>query len=268
MKHYKKTHQPQEDYFSVPLWEKFEKEGLFHGFFKKKFSAQGTKGAAQELGQAELANVAFARGDSDEGVMLHRQRVAAYAKGAECIFFTEQAHTDRVRVVPSPPWEGPCDALVTNCPHVLLGIYTADCVPVLLYDPVAKVIGAAHCGWKGLQQNLLTKTVETMQTLGAHAADIQGALGPCIHQEFYSVADDFCDNFPDDHDCFVKKEGLWFGDLPGIVKKQGKKLGLACLSDLNIDTYEHPELFFSYRRALEAHQATTRSQASVIMMRA
>lgn len=88
------------------------------------------------------------------------------------------------------------DALVTDMPGVPIGIFTADCVPVFLYDPVKMAVGLAHAGWRGTMQSIVRKTVEKMRAeFGSDAADMWAAIGPSIGQCCYEVGPDVFDGF-------------------------------------------------------------------------
>ena len=90
------------------------------------------------------------------------------------------------------------DGMVTATPGLGLAILTADCQPVLFADPVARVIGAAHAGWRGAKDGVLEATVDAMVTLGAKRADIRATIGPSISQSAYEVGPDFFETFTDD----------------------------------------------------------------------
>ena len=87
------------------------------------------------------------------------------------------------------------DALVTAQPHVCIGISTADCVPVLLYDPKHRVIGAAHAGWRGMVGHILAHTIERMRTLGTNPRDLRTVVGPCIGPDSFEVGEEVVDAF-------------------------------------------------------------------------
>ncbi|MDR1908037.1 MAG: polyphenol oxidase family protein [Holosporales bacterium] len=221
-----------------------------HGFF--------TKGPHDAL-----CNVAFGRGDADDVVLHNRQRVVnSLGHSAQKIIFTNQEHTNKVLVVDDTTVVSePCDALVTRTPRVLLGVYTADCVPVLLYGET--VVGVAHCGWKGLKAELINETISAMHSLGA--TNIVAAIGPCIRRENYVVDESFLENFPDYANCMSKQADGWHVDLPKIAITQ-----LKCATNIEeicMDTFENPNLFFSCRRFIQADpNALIRTQASVLML--
>ncbi|MDR2464623.1 MAG: peptidoglycan editing factor PgeF [Holosporales bacterium] len=224
-----------------------------HGFF--------TKGTPS-------CNVAFNRGDPADAVLANRERIKSFfSPKATSIVFTEQAHTNVVRVITNVPTEDPStisdqyDAIVTHCPGVLIGVYTADCVPVLLYSE--SVIGVIHCGWKGLKAKIIGNVLKTMNNFGA--TNIVAAIGPCIRKKNYVVDESFLEHFPSE-DCNAEMlNGELHVDLPSIARAQLHEL--TNVTDIEIDTYDNPNLFFSYRRHLQAgHQTLPKAQASVLML--
>lgn len=243
--------------------KKFGIYNIVHGFFTKRFPDFCKQHSDSYL------NVALGRKSTDKNVFENRNIVAQSLGTFSKFFFTSQNHTNIVQIIESStnfnektmPF---CDALVTNIPHTILGIYTADCVPILLCDPWAHVIGVAHCGWKGLQSKIIKSTVEAMQNKGAQK--IMAALGPCIRKNFYCVDREFLLNFPQDEDCIFEKEEKFFIDLPALAIKQLKNLKVQDIDDVEINTYEYEDLFFSYRRSLERNQPLEGAQASVIML--
>ncbi len=110
------------------------------------------------------------------------------------IYFPKQTHSDIIVSVNSETKReqiGESDALVSNVPGICLAVQTADCVPILLFDPVKNVVAAVHSGWKGTVSKLLTKTIDRMkQEYGCEAENIRAGIGPSIHKHSYEVGDD------------------------------------------------------------------------------
>jgi YfiH family protein len=137
---------------------------------------------------------------------------------------------------------------------VALGILTADCAPVLLADPQARVIGAAHAGWRGAKSGILEETVAAMVRLGARVGSIGAAVGPCIRHASYEVGPEFHAAFVADEpvsaQLFRPSDGeghFWF-DLAGYVADKLGAVGVERLTVLPHDTFSDNERFFSYRR--------------------
>jgi hypothetical protein len=147
------------------------------------------------------------------------------------------------------------DALVTNLPNLLLGIQTADCVPILFFEPQNRIIAATHAGWKGAFSGIIENTILAMQELGAMTPAIIAAIGPCIQQFSYEVDLNFYIKFielnPSNFMFFVPSETVdhYMFDLPGYCMHRLRKLGLLKVENLGIDTYSNPNLLFSFRRA-------------------
>ncbi|MGY8973095.1 MAG: peptidoglycan editing factor PgeF [Sphingomonadales bacterium] len=158
------------------------------------------------------------------------------------------------------------DALVTDRPGLALGIVTADCAPVLLADPAAGVIGAAHAGWRGALGGVLENTVAAMVSLGAESANIVAAIGPTIAQASYEVEKGFRDAFEEEDTRFFVsgRPGHCQFDLPAYVAHRLQAAGVGQVEDLGEDTYAQPGRFFSYRRATHRSQPTNGRQISMI----
>lgn len=160
-----------------------------------------------------------------------------------------QVHGDRIVYASEPRMYPEADAIVTDRPDLWLAVKTADCVPVLL--SCAHAVAAIHCGWRGLQQDILAKTIDVMHDeLGVNTADIHMMIGPCIRQHNYEVEDQFKSHFPEKFFRASDKEGFSRLDLAGVAKWQATEAGLI---DLNIHdtrhcTFDNADLFNSHRR--------------------
>jgi hypothetical protein len=166
------------------------------------------------------------------------------------------------------------DAMVTATPGLALGILTADCAPVLLADPKARVIGAAHAGWKGALgedgRGVLETTLDAMEKLGALRGRIQATIGPCISQQSYEVGWDFRDRFLEqglkNRRFFVPsdKEGHYRFDLPGYAADRLTAAGVGSATALGICTYPPENGYFSFRRTTHAGEPDYGRQISAI----
>lgn len=163
----------------------------------------------------------------------------------------------RLRVPFQPPPEIPIkvheapdtDAFVTTLPGVVLVIKTADCLPILFWDPATRMVGAAHCGWRGLMAGLAAKTVREMVAVGAKTRSIQAWLGPGIRARHYEVSSDLADKFRDAFPGAGLESGRHL-DLFRVAAHQLETAGLepAHIADSHQCTFAHPDLFHSYRR--------------------
>lgn len=195
--------------------------------------------------------------DDPAAIAENRRRVAAELDLEEPqLVSVFQIHSDEV-VVAEEPWTREnrprCDGMVTNRPGLALGVLAADCGPVLFADAEARVVGAAHSGWKGAVGGVLQSTVREMEKLGAQRNGIVAALGPCIRQKSYEVGPEFPEPFleqdPDNKRYFAagERDGHYQFDLGGYIVATLSALGLAAVHDTDMDTYSNPDRLFSYR---------------------
>lgn len=147
-----------------------------------------------------------------------------------------------------------CDALVTADPGVLLAIRTADCVPILLHDAEAGVVGACHCGWRGLFENLTAVTVAAMTRLGARPASVAAWIGPCIRAENYEVGGELLGKFASRYpDVTISPDGTRL-DLAALTRAQllGAGVPETGIGDSEICTFADAGRCHSWRRDGEA----------------
>lgn len=161
------------------------------------------------------------------------------------------------------------DALVTNRPGLLLGILTADCVPVLFADANRGIVGAAHAGWKGAIGGVTDSTLAAMESLGARRSDISCAIGPCIGRQSYEVTEDFAQRFAEsdaENERFFSegRPGHLQFDIAGYVAARLAAAGIGHVEMLDQDTYSQPDRFFSYRRSCHLNEPGYGRQISMI----
>ena len=147
------------------------------------------------------------------------------------------------------------DALMTNIPGICIGVSTADCIPVLLYDKVHRAVCAIHAGWRGTVKRIVEKAIAAMtSTYSTRPADIQAQIGPGIHIESFEVGDEVYEAFANDGfemGTISRKVGQkWHIDLPECNRQQLLASGVpaAQVAVSPICTYQHPETYFSARR--------------------
>lgn len=225
--------------------------GIRHGFF-------GRTGGVSE-GLYDSLNCGFGSNDAREAVAENRLRAATSLGGAaEMLVTGYQVHGRDVAHVETPwkPGEAPrVDGLVATKPGIVLGVLAADCAPVLFADPEARVVGAAHAGWRGAVGGVLEATVEAMVRLGARASAIRAAVGPCIGKDSYEVGTEFPAPFlaeaEANRDFFrpASRSGHFMFDLAGYVGRRLERLGLGAVERLERDTCAEAASFFSYRRS-------------------
>ena len=171
-----------------------------------------------------------------------------------------QIHSANIEVIKEPKeigWEkledaiADCDALITNVPNTMLTILTADCVPILLFDPVNKVVAAAHAGWKGTELQIVKKTVEKMQEVfNSDPKEIVAGIAPSIGKCCYEVDWNVAQHFEKIGDAYTQYGEKYMLDLPHINKTQLLEVGLKeeNIELSNVCTACEVENYFSYRK--------------------
>ncbi|GGI90352.1 laccase domain protein [Polymorphobacter multimanifer] len=237
-----------------------------HGFL--------TRQGGTSTGLYASLNVGLGSDDTFENVRENRRRAVAAATPGAALATLPQVHSCDVITIttPFPDADRPhADAMVSNTPGVALGILTADCAPILFHDAKAKVIGAAHSGWKGTLGNIAAATVDAMVALGAAPERITAAIGPCIQRASYEVDDAFRDRFlaqdPEFAHFFTQgRPGHAHFDMPGLIALSLARAGVRTLITTGHDTLTNPDLWFSYRRTTHRAEPDYGRQISLIAL--
>ena len=163
------------------------------------------------------------------------------------------------------------DGLVTNVKNVAIGILTADCAPILFYDPKKNIIGAVHAGWKGAYKKIVKKMINNFKKRGSNLNDILAVIGPCISQKSYEVQNDFKRNFLNQSLQNMKhfkvfKNKIYF-DLKGYIFNQLKKAGINNIETIKKDTFNPKNNFFSARRSFKKKNNDYGRNISIIMIK-
>ncbi len=224
--------------------------GIAHRFF--------TRSGGVSAGLYSSLNCGYGSGDTPDNVRENRRRAAAaFGHDEENLLTLYQIHSTEVLTVGAERWRSPgapkADALVTDRPGVLLGVLAADCAPVLLADPSAHVIGAAHAGWKGALAGVVETTVAAMERLGARRERLRAVIGPCIGAQSYEVGPEFPTPFLAQDEAnrgFFRdapRSGHFLFDLAGYLVRRLQLAGVTARATGH-DTLVAKEHFFSYRR--------------------
>jgi len=242
-------------------------ERIVHGFFGRE--------GGRSMGDLASNNMSINQGDNPDLVVSNRSS-AAYAMGEhgikDLVVFRQIHSTTVVSLTERPQGVVEADAMVTNRTDLLLGILTADCSPVLLADPEAGIVGAAHAGWKGAAGGILKRTVDAMVALGAKPQNIRAAIGPTISGANYEVGPETAaqivalDPSAKTHVVVPAGKSREHFDIPGLLQEQLFGAGVGLVSDINLCTYALPERFFSHRYATH-HGTNTGRQIAIIGMR-
>jgi YfiH family protein len=236
--------------------------------FPNAFSTR--RGGVSPMPQDAL-NLAGFNEDAAENIYENRRRFLSLLEGEWILASCWQMHSADVRVVENindaPPPENSrgetiyCDALTTRTPRILLGVKTADCVPVLLGDRRTGACAAIHAGWRGTLASIVTRTLERMAAeYGTRAGDVRAAIGPAARACCYEVGSDvieaFHQKFSESDSLFQRtREGHALVDLHMANREQLSAAGvqLERIHTATLCTMCRTDLFFSYRREKKLH---------------
>lgn len=240
----------------------FQREtGLQHGFSTRK-------GGVSKEHLASL-NLSFSVEDAKENVLENFRRIGErFGKTPEDFVLSKQSHETKVLKVGTKDrgkgitkdrdYEG-IDALITDEKGIILSCFSADCVPILFYDPIHKAVGACHSGWRGTKGKILQNVVEEMRKhFTSNPAEILIAIGPSICKEQYVVSEDlalsFLEDYPDlGEDTASPIQRISKDKFQLDLWDLNRRIALDCgikeehISISGYCTMENPELFFSHR---------------------
>lgn len=195
-------------------------------------------------------NQSFSVGDNPENVKRNRKLFFGELKiNSDRVTYQRQIHSANIHYSEVPYFFQDSDALYTDKRNIYLGISIADCVPIFIYSPIAKVVAAVHSGWKGTRSRILSKTVKTLrERYRLHPEELLVYIGPAISVEHYEVGKFVYDQFPAESG--IEKDGKYFIDL---VKDNYNQLLNSGVPEKNIErsefcTFRDAEFFHSYRR--------------------
>lgn len=243
--------------------------GLRHGFF-------GRAGGIS-TGLYTSLNCGPGSADDPEAVTANRARVA-HTLGVtdESRLVTLYQIHSGTAVPVTAPWtraDAPkADGMATNVPGIVLGALAGDCCPVLFADREARVIGAAHAGWRGAFDGVLEATLEVMTGLGAERGRIAAALGPTISQDNYEVGPEFKERFLERDrrtERFFRPSARadhFMFDLPAYAAARLEAAGVGVIEDLKACTYGDDAQYFSKRRSDHRNEGDYGRNISAIVL--
>ncbi len=230
-------------------------EGLIHGFGTKKQAGNKSRSVAN-----------FANPFTAQNALDPKSSVAELAKeagfSAKTVLFPKQVHGNRVLVIDQPVTDpdlirqSEADAIIAVIPSVLVGVMTADCLPILMYDPQRKVIAAIHAGWRGTLNQIARRTMEIMvKDFRCEPADIVVSLGPSISGQSFEVDEPLLNQFRQTFEYWSRyarpqRQAKWLIDFRMI---NAHMLALMGIEERNFWVSSHctvieKDLYWSYRR--------------------
>jgi YfiH family protein len=244
--------------------------GIRHGFFGRE--------GGRSTGDFASNNMSIAQGDNPDLVVSNRSSAAVQMGdfGVKDLVVFRQVHSTTVVTLTerhNPAIAVEADAMVTNRSDIVLGVLTADCAPVLFADAEARVVGAAHAGWKGAAGGICLATVDAMVRLGARRENIRAAIGPTISGANYEIGPETAaqvaalDSAARDRITLPEGGTREHFDIPGYLAEQLLLAGVSRVGDLALCTYALPDRYFSHRYATH-HAHNTGRQISLIALAA
>ena len=238
-----------------------------HCFFSRKNGF--SKGLYESL------NCGLGSNDEKENVLKNLEFISGKIGGKNNLPITlNQKHTDQVihfKEEQSIKDKLTGDAIVSEMKNISIGILTADCAPILFYDPKKNIIGCAHSGWKGALKGIITNTIKKFNEINSRNDDLIAVIGPCIDKKNYEVEDDLLEKFitkDKKNEIFFEKinHKKYTFDLRGFINKEITSLGIKNIDNIDIDTFSKKELFYSYRRSRLNNERDYGRCISVILM--
>ncbi len=245
--------------------KKFKKfNNIKHGFFSSKGGVSS--------GIYKSLNCGMGSNDKIKNVAKNLKIVAKKIGVKKKIILLNQVHSNKIYFIKKMSKKKLLgDGLITNAKNLAIGILTADCVPILLFDPKTNTIGALHAGWKGAYKMIGKKMINYFKKKGSKLNNIIAVLGPCISQENYEIKNDFKVNFLKQNAENTKhfktiKNKIYF-DLRGYIFKQLKNAGIQNIEIIKKDTFNPKNNFFSARRSLRKKNNDYGRNISIIMIK-
>ncbi len=174
----------------------------------------------------------------------------------DSLLLMHQTHSNKVEIVNQNKKINKinCDAMLTTNNKIALGVLTADCVPILLYERNKEIVGCIHAGWKGAVNGIIENTLQKISDMNGDIKQLTVSIGPCISQKNYEVKKDlylnFIKNSKSNISFFKKNEQNTFNfDLRGFINKKFSDLGVIQIDNINVDSFATDNEYFSHRRA-------------------
>jgi polyphenol oxidase len=189
------------------------------------------------------------------------------------IFLLHQFHSSKFYFIKDNKYNNKkikADALITNTRNIAIGVLTADCVPILIYDKNKKIISAIHAGWKGAYKGIIKNVVKFLINKGCKPNDLTAVIGPCISKKNYEVKKDFINKFIKkdkiNKKFFTKRNKKTYFSLNSYIKYQLLILDIKNIEIINKNTFDPKNNFFSARRSIKNKENDYGRNISIIMI--
>ncbi len=238
---------------------------IYHGFFNR-FGGY-SKGIYRSLN--------CGMGSKDKKININKN-LKKVCKKVGCskknLILLNQIHSNKIHIIKKIPIKKLVgDSSITNKKKIALGVVTADCAPIFIYDPDKNLISAIHAGWKGAYKRIITKTINNFKNEGSKIKNLIAVIGPCIAKQSYEVKSDFFNKFiiknKKNKNFFSTKNKKIFFSLNGYIENELKNNGINNIEIIKKDTYLNKNNFFSSRRSLKNNFNDYGRNISIIMIK-
>ena len=240
-------------------------KNISHGFFNKL--------GGYSNGIYKSLNCGTGSKDNKNNINKNLKKICRKIKCTKTkLVLLNQTHSNKVFSIKKIPKKKPIgDALITSKSKYALGILTADCAPVFIFDPKKNIISAIHAGWKGAYKKIIYKSIDELKKKGSNVKDLIVVVGPCISKYNYEIKKDFLSKFIKQNKKNIRffsfnKKKIFFS-LNEYIRSQLKNIGVKNIEIINKDTYLRKNNFFSYRRSLKNKYYDYGRNISVIMIK-
>ena len=238
---------------------------ISHGFF-------GSKGGVSK-GIYKSLNCGI--GSSDKKTNIEKNMKIVLKKinsKRKKIFLPKQIHSNKFYLIRKKITNKriKCDAVITSQKKIPIGVLTADCAPIIIFDPKRMVISLVHAGWKGAFKGIVKKVITFFKKKGSNVKDLIAVIGPCISIKNYEIKKDFMKKFlkkdRKNKIYFKFSQNKIFFDLRKYISFQIKSFGINKLEIINKDTFSRKNSYFSARRSLVKKENDYGRNISLIMI--
>jgi len=234
-----------------------KKAKITHGFF--------TKLNGFSKNEFATLNCSISSGDKEKLVQKNRyQALKNLGLQNKELILINQIHSSKVVQINKSNMNKKieADGMMTSLNNIVLGVLTADCAPIFIYDNKKKFVCCLHSGWKGTLKNISKNAVILFDNNKISRKNLTAIIGPCLNSKNYEVDKSFEKKFlkkNQNYSKFFRKKNInkTFFNLRGLIKYQLKELGIKKIHNVNLDTYANQKLFFSHRRSKHQNQRTT-----------
>ena len=229
-----------------------------NGFSEGKFSSLNCSVSSGDDKKTIIKNINFAK----KQLNLEKKKLK----------LINQVHSNKVVVINNKNFNNQfqADGLISKNKNICIGVLTADCCPIFIYDTANTFVSCIHSGWKGSYLNIIQNALKKIAKIQPNLDKVRAVIGPCLHKNNFEVDKNFITMFQkkeSNNKYFFnnssKKNSFYF-DMKKLIKFQLKNNGILNVKDIDLDTYSNKKLFFSHRRSCHKNEVPTGRMINII----